>query len=118
KIAAGTGPTSCEAKATINGPRTNGRLCEAPPARGGCGATQVCTPTLVGSLGSCVTKLGANACPAGFANKNTAGTNADDKRMCGGCKCSPPTPCGGGSVSVYNNDGCRTNGMNKGAVNI
>jgi hypothetical protein len=48
-------------------------------------------------------------CPAGFAKQHQAGTSATDGRTCASCTCTQ-TPCGG-SVSIYSDTNCMTNGQ-------
>lgn len=107
-----TGPTSCNATAAVNGPISNGRLCQPSKYGKGCGTNQVCAPKPPGGATSCVTKLGASACPGGFTKRNTAGTTENDQRTCTGCACAAPASCTGGSVSVYEGSMCKTNGAN------
>lgn len=106
-------PTSCAPKLSLNGALTDGRLCEAAKLGRGCGTNQVCAPKPTAGLTSCITKAGKSACPAGFTKRSTAGTDAVDQRMCTGCTCNAPAPCVGGSVSVYDNSMCATNGAVK-----
>ena len=115
-----TAPTSCALLSGLNGALTDGRLCQSQGTGGGCGANQVCAgrSTMGGALASCVTMNGRNACPLEFPKRSTVGTDATDTRACSGCACAPPTPCSGGSVSLYDNSMCKTNGMFKNADGI
>jgi len=112
-------PSSCAANATPSGGSlTSGRLCQAQRFGTGCAPNQVCAPRPAGGLNSCVTKTGTNACPTGFGTRSTAGAVGTDGRTCTGCQCAPPTPCSGGSVSVYDGSMCKTNGAFQGAEGI
>lgn len=111
-------PLSCTPSATVNGALTSGRQCQAARFGTGCGANQVCAPKAAAMMASCITKPGKNVCPAGFAKRSTAGTAATDDRSCPGCTCNGPTPCTGGTVSVYGNSACKTNGIFDGAESI
>jgi hypothetical protein len=118
KISPPAGPASCDPVSPLNGPLTNGRICQAAKFGKGCSTGQVCAPKPTVGTTVCVTKPGANACPTGFGKRSTAGTTANDQRTCTGCTCAPPTPCAGGSVSVYDGNMCKTAGANKGATGI
>lgn len=61
---------------------------------------------------------GRVACPGGFSKRSTAGTSAADTRACIGCACGPAVPCTGGTVSLYDNSMCKTNGSAKNADNV
>jgi hypothetical protein len=111
-------PSSCMPKQGLNGALTKGRLCQAPQFGKGCAANQVCAPKPATGLDACVTKAGKSACPAGFAKRNTAGTGANEMRTCTGCACDPPTACTGGSVELFDNPACKTNGNAKHATGI
>lgn len=111
-------PTACTPSATVNGPITSGRQCQAARFGTGCAANQVCAPKPAAMMANCITKPGKDVCPSGFTKRSTAGTAATDNRSCSGCTCNAPVPCTGGTVSVYGNDGCKTNGNFDGAENI
>jgi hypothetical protein len=113
-----TGPTACMPKGVQAASLTSGRLCQVAGDAAGCTATQSCAPKPSAGLQSCVTKSGSTACPFGFSKRSTAGTSAVDNRMCTGCACGSPTPCGGGSVSLYDNAMCHTMGGSHGAEGI
>ena len=112
------GPTSCNPAASINGPITNGRVCQVGQVGKGCGTNQVCAPKPPAGLSSCITKTGANVCPAGFTKRSTAGTAEDDQRTCTGCACAAPTGCTGGSVTLFESSMCKTNGANSDRADI
>ena len=112
-IAEPTGPGSCEVISAVSGALTDGRICQAPAggaATGGCGANQICAAGGTQSLASCIAMNGKSACPASFPKRSTAGTGATDTRSCTGCACAPPSPCTGGSVSLFTSAMCKTNG--------
>jgi hypothetical protein len=111
-------PASCNAVQGVAGGLADGRMCQAARFGKGCGGNQVCAPKPMNGLGSCVTKPGKNACPFGFSKRVTAGTGATDTRSCNGCQCGVPSPCTGGSVSLFDNSQCKTNGNFQGAVGI
>ena len=116
---AGVPPASCAASASpTGGLLTSGRLCQANRFGTGCAPDQVCAPKPSKGINGCVTKTGADACPAGFGKRSTAGAVATDGRTCTGCVCAPPAPCSGGSVSVYDGSMCKTNGVSQGATGI
>lgn len=118
KIAAAP-PASCSATAIPSGGSlTNGRLCQAQRFGTGCAPNQVCAPRPSNGLNRCVTKTGTDACPTGFDKRSTAGAIGTDGRTCTGCACAPPTPCSGGSVSVYDGSMCKTVGSSQGATGI
>jgi hypothetical protein len=113
KISEPSGPTSCEVNAAVSGALTDGRLCQAPAggaATGGCGANQICAAGGTQNLATCIAMNGKSACPASFPNRSTAGTDATDTRSCTGCACAPPSPCTGGSVSLFTTANCKTTG--------
>lgn len=114
------GPTSCTVASALNGALTDGRLCQPPGTGGGCGSGQVCAQSSAGGggLSSCITTSGKSACPPEFPKRSTAGTDATDSRTCGGCACGAPNPCSGGSVSLYDNVMCKSNGVFGAADNI
>jgi hypothetical protein len=75
---------------------------------GGCGS-EVCAPVPEAPFGAelCIHKLGDNACPAGFPQKITYFTGAQDTRTCTDCLCGAPT--GGtcsGTVVLGTNASC------------
>jgi hypothetical protein len=110
-------PTSCSAKAALASPVTDGRLC-AGASSGSCSADQACVPAAASGFQSCISKPGTDACPSEFPKRSTGGTNADESKACLGCACGAPPACTGGSVSVYDGVGCKTNGQSHGAVDI
>jgi hypothetical protein len=110
-------PTSCAANSGPMNKASGGRMCQLPPSSA-CAAGLACAPSAVKGFQSCVTKPGANDCPADYPNKNTAGTSADDSQTCLGCACGAPTACTGGTVSLYDGSMCKAVGSNHGAVNI
>ena len=110
-------PTSCVGTPRLASPLTDGRVCEPPPSSN-CGAGQACKPATTRGLTSCVAKAGMNACPGDFPKRSTVGTGADESKACVGCACAAPTPCTGGTVSLYDSSSCKTNGSFHGAVDI
>jgi hypothetical protein len=117
-IAPPAGPTACTPTGAPAASLTSGRLCQVTGTGTGCTATQSCAPKSSSGLQSCVTKSGSSACPVGFSKRSTAGTSAVDNRTCTGCACAPPTPCSGGSVSLYDNQMCKAMGGQHGAEDI
>jgi hypothetical protein len=107
-------PASCALTSALNGALTEGRLCRAQPGSGpmigGCGQNQTCGGAGTQGLATCITKDGKSACPETFPKRSTAGTDATDSRSCSGCACAAPTPCTGGSVSLFDSSMCKTNG--------
>jgi hypothetical protein len=110
-------PTSCGATSSLKTPLTDGRLCEPAPATA-CTAGQLCAATSGGGFTACIAKPGQNACPSDFPKRSTVGTAADTSKACVGCACGAPTACTGGTVSVFDNGGCKTNGAMHGATGI
>ena len=118
RIAQAVGPTSCAPSPSESGALARGRVCQAARFGGGCDANEVCAPRTSTGFETCITKAGKNACPPGFSKRSTVGASATDTRTCTGCTCGAPTACVGGSVSLYGNSMCKTNGGNDGAENI
>ena len=115
-----TAPTSCSVTSAVDGALTDGRLCQAQNggSTGGCDTNQICARGGTQGLATCITKSGKSACPDGFPKRSTAGTDATDSRSCNGCACAAPTPCTGGSVSLYESSMCKTFGSFQHADNI
>jgi hypothetical protein len=106
---------ACNPKVSVKSAAA-GRVCAAPTSAGGCGASQVCAPKGAQGFGLCISKPGVNACPPGFAQRHTAGASANDARACGACTCGS-TPCSG-SVTIFSDDKCMTNGAIRHAATL
>jgi len=110
------GPTACSATVTpAAGAVTTGRACSVAAATkfGKCiAANQVCAPKPTG-FNVCVSKLGANACPAPYTKQWTAGSDAVDTRSCNTCMCE--TKACAGTVSLFSANDCST-GMGKDTI--
>ncbi len=120
-IAEPSAPASCTVTSAVEGALTDGRLCRAQAGGttgGGCDANQTCARGGTQGLASCITMEGKEACPGSFPKRSTAGTDANDGRSCSGCACAAPTPCTGGSVSLFDSSMCKTNGVFLHADNI
>jgi hypothetical protein len=120
-IAEPSAPASCTLTSAVDGALTDGRLCQVQAGgstSGGCDTNQTCARGGTQGLATCITMNGKSACPATFPTRSTAGTDANDSRSCNDCACAAPTPCTGGSVSLYDSSACKTVGSFKHADNI
>ncbi len=83
-----------------------GRTCALSAAPGGgCDAGSVCVPNPA-PFGMCISKAGANTCPAGFTNQHTIGSALADTRGCTACGCTFDAGVCSGTASFYTNGGC------------
>jgi hypothetical protein len=107
-------PTACPPK-NLNDKKsvTDGRLCPTPPseeAGAGCNATAQCMLKAPG-FQRCIARAGNHVCPAGFPNRQRAGSNVTDGRECTGCGCKL-APCTG-EIEFWGHPECKSGGPSK-----
>ncbi|UQA61890.1 hypothetical protein [Polyangium aurulentum] len=88
-------------------------VCPLPAADGACAGTDVCLPTGgEPSATICVEQANGGDCPAGWTGSSIdAFDGTNDTRSCSKCGCDPNSvTCEGGSFTIYDDDGCNTNG--------
>jgi hypothetical protein len=87
---------------------TQNDACEIPSHGAGCDAGQVCIPAAAPPYDAslCIARNADLDCPSGWTEQIAAYDGAVDTRDCAACACTPATVCTGGSITIYNGDGC------------